>query len=377
MNINEIAEQIRIDSSKIVLIYAFNAVGKTRLSGAYKDTTKQHNGGNHAGVYFNAFSEDLFFWDNDEEHDNQNMKLSVLESSLNRFHSYLIEDTGKDNDGRIIYRRIQDKLKRYNPNFSFVINVYQTDGVDDIEKGIDSISFFSMDDKEQTHPIKISRGEERIFIWCFFLALFGIEDWIAEQGAHIFIDDPVSSLDEHNIHITASAIMDIIGSNYKNKKIIITTHHVELFSILIDRLRKANGSERFRNVTETFILGKDAKGNLSLSSYGHDVFLYHLHLYKLIRENIISTKPSGFLDSFNFVLLRQLLENVASFLGRSGNFGYALGWLGFEDSNVADLINEQSHKDIYYYQTHLMSPDQQKLFRDIIDRIDSIFHFHI
>ena len=51
MNINEIAEQIRTGSSKIILIYAFNAVGKTRLSVAYKDATKQHNGGNHAGVY--------------------------------------------------------------------------------------------------------------------------------------------------------------------------------------------------------------------------------------------------------------------------------------------------------------------------------------
>lgn len=348
MNINEIAEQIRTGSSKIVLIYAFNAVGKTRLSVAYKDATKQHNGGNHAGVYFNAFSEDLFFWDNDEEHNNQNMKLSVLESSLNRFHSYIIEDTEKDDDGRTIYKRVQGKLNRYNPNFSFIINPYQTGGVDDIEKGIDSISFFSLDDKEQAHPIKISRGEERIFIWCFFLALFEIEDWIAEQGAHIFIDDPVSSLDEHNVHITASAIMDIISSNYKNKKIIITTHHIELFSILIDRLRKANGSERFKNITETFILGKDAKGNLSMSPYGHDVFLYHLHLYKLIVENIKSTQPTGFLDSFNFVLLRQLLENIASFLGRSGNFGFALDRLGF-GSDVANLINEQSHKDVYYY----------------------------
>lgn len=370
MNINEIAEQIRTDSSKIILIYAFNAVGKTRLSVAYKDATKQHNGGNHAGVYFNAYSEDLFFWDND------NIKLSVLESSLNRFHSYLIEDTEKDNDDRTIYRRIQDKLNRYNPNYSFVINPYQTDGVDDTEKGIDSFSFFSLDDKEQAHPIKISRGEERIFVWCFFLALFEIEDWIAEQGAHIFIDDPVSSLDEHNVHITASAIMDIIGNNYKNKKIIITTHHVELFSILIDRLRKANGSERFKNITETFILGKDAKGNLSLSSYGHDVFLYHLHLYKLIVENIKSTQPTGFLDSFNFVLLRQLLENIASFLGRSGNFGFALDRLGF-GSDVADLINEQSHKDVYYYQTNLMSAGQQELFREIINRIDSIFRFQI
>ena len=376
MNTSEIAEQLRASGSKIVLIYAFNAVGKTRLSVAYKDVTKQLNGGNHAGVYFNAFSEDLFYWDNDEEHDNQNMKLSVHESSLNRFHSYLIEDTEKDDSGRTFYRRIQEKLNRYNPNFFFEIKTYLTDGVEDIEKGIESFSFFSLNDVKKTHPIKISRGEERIFIWCFFLALFEIEDWVAKQGAHIFVDDPVSSLDEHNIHITASAIMDIINNNFEKKKIIITTHHVELFSILIDRLRKANGSERYKNVTEAFILGKDVKGELVISRYGHDVFLYHLHLYKLIQENINSTQPSGFLDCFNFVLLRQLLENIASFLGKSGNFGFALGRLGF-GSDVANLINEQSHKDVYYYQTHLMSQEQQKQFMDIINKIDAIFRFQI
>lgn len=376
MELKEIAEQIRVETSKIVLIYAFNAVGKTRLFVSYKDTTKQHNGGNHAGVYFNAYSEDLFFWDNDEEHGNQNMKLSVLESSLNQYHSYLIEGTEKLEDGRIVFTRIQEKLNRYNPNFTFKINVYQTNGFDDIEKGIDSFSFYTLDDVEQAHPIKISRGEERIFIWCFFLALFEVEAWVEEQDAHIFIDDPVSSLDEHNIHITASAIMDVIINNYKRKKIIITTHHVELFSILIDRLRKASGSERFKNITKTFILGKDPNGKLLLSSYGNDVFLYHLHLYKMIKENIDKTQ-NGYLDCFNFVLLRQLLENIASFLGRSGNFGFALSRLGIDDSNTAEVVNEQSHKDVYYYQTHLMSPEQQKLFMDIFERIETKFQFYI
>lgn len=378
MNINDIAENIRIERSKIVLVYAFNAMGKTRLSVAYKDITKQLNGGRHAGVYFNAFSEDLFVWDNDEPHDNENMRLMVRESSLNRFHSYIVEDTQKTEEGRIVYKRINDKIEKYNPNFSFSINCFQRDGHDDLERGIESVSFYALSDKDQVNPIKISRGEERIFVWSFFLALFDIEDWMAEQGSHIFIDDPVSSLDEHNIHITASAIMEMIEKNYNDReKIIITTHHVELFSILIDRLRKANGSDRYRNATKTFILGKDIAGNSTLSNYGNDVFLYHLHLYKMIKENINAKQPGELLDDFNFVLLRQLLENIASFLGKSGNFGFALSRLGFNDADVANLINEKSHKDIYYYQTHLMSLEQQVKFMEIMERIDTTFNFHI
>ena len=170
--------------------------------------------------------------------------------------------------------------------------------------------------------------------------------------------------------------MDIVENNYKKKKIIITTHHVELFSILIDRLRKASGSERFKNITKTFILGKDSNGELLLSTYGNDVFLYHLHLYKMIKENI-GTTQNGYLDCFNFVLLRHLLENIASFLGRSGNFGFALSRIGFEDPNIANIVNELSHKDVYYYQTNLMSPEQQRLFMDIFDKIETSFRFHI
>ncbi|MDZ7643336.1 MAG: hypothetical protein U5K76_03305 [Woeseiaceae bacterium] len=64
MNFQELAKAVHDAEEKIILIYAFNAVGKTRLSIAYKDQTKGEDG-NHAGVYFNAYSEDIFVWEND------------------------------------------------------------------------------------------------------------------------------------------------------------------------------------------------------------------------------------------------------------------------------------------------------------------------
>jgi wobble nucleotide-excising tRNase len=57
------------------------------------------------------------------------------------------------------------------------------------------------DQVEKVHDIKISRGERNIFIWCFFLAIVQL----ALDGAeayhwveYIYVDDPISSLDEHN-----------------------------------------------------------------------------------------------------------------------------------------------------------------------------------
>lgn len=54
-----VAQAINDLDKNIILIYAFNGTGKTRLSVAFKDLTKTDNGGDHAGVYYNAYSEDL------------------------------------------------------------------------------------------------------------------------------------------------------------------------------------------------------------------------------------------------------------------------------------------------------------------------------
>jgi hypothetical protein len=66
MTHEEIAKGLYELPKNIVLIYAFNSTGKTRLSVAYKNYSKAQNEGHHAGVYYNAYSEDLFRWENDE-----------------------------------------------------------------------------------------------------------------------------------------------------------------------------------------------------------------------------------------------------------------------------------------------------------------------
>lgn len=356
MEFRPIIEEILKEN--IVLIYAFNGTGKTRLSVDYETYTTEVNSGVHAGVYYNAYTEDLFHWSNDED-----TKLNINQSVLNKQHSYIIEAPQK----------LQEYLDKYYVRYYFELNYNEADYH---ENGIESVSFYI--DEEKTVPIKISRGEERIFVWCFFLALFEVSSFAEERNAYFFIDDPVSSLDEHNIHITASTIMDVISANYEKKKIVITTHHVGLFSILIDRLRKADGSAKFKNITKTYILSRKPSGEVLLSKYGDDVFLLHLHLYKIIQDNISSAHETGHLHSYNFVLLRQLLENIASFHGKSGVFSYALSKIGCDDiAELTKLINEETHKDVYYYQTSLMSQPQRDKFEYIVEKITTTYRFHI
>jgi wobble nucleotide-excising tRNase len=350
--IKEIAEQLNELNENIVLIYAFNSTGKTRLSVEYKDLTKEKNNGNHAGVYFNAFSEDLFVWDNDEENDNADLKLNVLSSKLNQFHSFLVEDD----------KRVRDKLKPYSPVYNFKLNQHENP-----ENGIESITFFV--DEENETPIKISRGEERIFVWCFFLALFEVDGWADQQNAHILIDDPVSSLDEHNVFISAESILDLIEANYMNKKIIVSTHHIGLFSILFNWLKQGDRSGKYKEITKAFILS-NKKGTLELKSPSGDVFLYHLHLLQTLDK---AKKEQ--LYKFHIVLLRQVLENIASFLG-TARIGFVLNEIGIEDTSKAmDMINSLSHKNAYQFQTNLMSEAEENLFEDVLDRLIGKYNF--
>lgn len=350
MPLSQIAQTLKEARENILLVYAFNATGKTRLSVAYKDATKDVDG-NHAGVYYNAFSEDIFVWNNDNENDSANMRLLINPTRLNEFHSYLTEDD------------IFKKLEPFKPKYDFAFEV-NSNGE------IESISFYAPEDAEREKPIKISRGEERIFVWCFFLALFEVEGWAGEQSSHFFIDDPVSSLDDHNIFITVSTLFDLIDQHHENRKFIITTHHIGFFSILADWLTKGEKSDTFKKKTKLYILSNKS-GVQSLESPRGDVFLYHLHLLQTLE--IAYSKNELF--TFHFALLRQVLENVASFLG-VGQFSYVLKQIGIEDVDLTSrIMNALAHQKVYRYETEKMNPDNEALFRDVFDKIKNKYNF--
>lgn len=353
-----IAKELAGAKEPIVLIYAFNTTGKTRLSVAYKNATKDDDG-NHAGVYFNAYSEDLFVWDNDPENGETNVQLDIRKSSLNRFHSSLIEDD------------VRDKLNRFRPNyrFEFIPHVNPEDG-------IKSVMFFhEATDPEDANkiskiPRKISRGEERIFVWCFFLALFEVEGWADKQSSHFFIDDPVSSLDDHNIFITASTIYDLIEQHYENRKFIITTHHIGLFSILSDMLMKGEKASKFKGLTRICTLSRK-NDEVSLENCRNDVFLYHLRLLQVL-DRAHTTKE---IKSYHFALLRQVLENISSFLG-VGQFSYVLKQIGIDDTEeVAGIVNTLSHKKVYYYESDAPVPDTLEVFNRVFLGLKGKYQF--
>lgn len=231
----EIAQKIKDSNKKVTLLYAFNATGKTRLSMEFKNLVNEFKDGEiikHV-VYYNAFTEDLFSWDNDLENDNER-KLKI---NKNASFIDLIERQGKENE-------IAERFKEFTSS--------------KIEPNINTITgeiTFSLPtgDEGAVENIKISKGEESIFIWAVFFVL--METIIAELSIdevsdrstdefndiqYIFIDDPISSLDDNHAIDIALELKHIVGtSKNENLRFIISTHHALFYNILHTEMTKA------------------------------------------------------------------------------------------------------------------------------------------
>jgi hypothetical protein len=144
----------RLEQKKYVLLFAYNGTGKTRLSMAFKELGKQGNDEETTRdtLYFNAFTEDLFNWDNDLDGDQQRVLRMNTDS---RFFGGL-QELEMEN-------RIRPLLRRY-ADFDFYID-YDQGAVNFVREHP------SGDSTETIEHIKVSRGEENIFVWCFFLAV--------------------------------------------------------------------------------------------------------------------------------------------------------------------------------------------------------------
>jgi len=113
---------------KVQLIYAFNGTGKTRLSREFKqlispkadvsedgDEVDQPELKRNKILYYNAFTEDLFYWDNDLALDTE-PKLKIQPNSYTDWLLTLMKDLGQDgNIVKYFQRYTNDKLT---PHFS-------------------------------------------------------------------------------------------------------------------------------------------------------------------------------------------------------------------------------------------------------------------
>lgn len=147
-----IAQQLKDTNKKVQLIYAFNGTGKTRLSREFKELiapkTYDEDGASELVrdkiLYYNAFTEDLFYWDNDLNLDRE----PILKIQPNSFTHWIFKDQGKESEiTKHFQRYVSSQLT---PSF----DEHYSKVTFSIERG----------NAEPTENIKISKGEESNFI---------------------------------------------------------------------------------------------------------------------------------------------------------------------------------------------------------------------
>jgi hypothetical protein len=299
--------QRKPDKSPFVLIYAFNSTGKTRLSGAYRDLGKSVNENGETTkrdtLYFNAYTEDLFSWDNDLEGD-QRRVLELNENS--KFFDGLRELELEVKIGAL--------LDRY-ADFNFYIDYNRRKPAEPPETKermlAPAVTFFrEREANGDPIPIKVSRGEENIFLWCFFLAIAQLAldgDPAYSWVEHIYIDDPISSLDEHNAIVVGNHLVQLYREAKRPIRTVVSTHHTLFFNVMHYELKNHIGRP------EQYVLKKDrGSSDYVLSEQQGDTpQFYHISalvdLWERAKEEKIST--------YHFNILRSILEKTAFFHG--------------------------------------------------------------
>lgn len=358
----------------LVLIYAYNRTGKTRLSMEFKDAGKRKNKKNPNGtpdtLYFNAFTEDLFVWDNDLEGDSmRHLKLNENSSFFNAMTELALDET------------IARYLSRYADfDFDFTYKEVQQ-GKGTISKP-DFVSFR----KSGELNIKVSRGEQNIFIWCVFMAICErmLDGHDSYQGKkYLYIDDPISSLDDNNAISIACDLAKLLRRAATRKgadgapapiKVIFSSHHALFFNVMCNEVGRKIDDAPSVDHRRYFLHRPSDDGTYMLQATEDTPFFHHVAtLAELLRA---ADPKKGKLYTFHFNALRSVMEKTASFFGHP-SIAFCLKALDNEVDRALfnRALNLLSHGAYAIHEPTEMGEDNKELFRRILREFIAQFDF--
>lgn len=372
-NLGEVVTYLRELDKKYTLLFGYNGTGKTRLSMSFRHAGKSFNelGDVTARdtLYFNAYTEDLFTWDNDLEYNKHRVLL------LNQDSQFF---SGIDDENLDLDNKIRPILQRY-ADFNFLIDYnYRKKDENGNDYGTElwAVKFIREELIDGTarnvEHIKISRGEENIFIWCFFLAIVQLAMDIQENYQwvkYIYVDDPISSLDDNNAVAVASHLAHIITSKDSDIKFVISSHHSLFYNVMWNEL----GLERKK--FQPYFLAKDKDTTEYTLQYTRDTpFFHHVALLKELKR----VADSGELFTYHFSLLRNILERTATFHGFS-NFSACIKKDEENDPDGiihARLINVLSHGNYMVFEPTEMIEENKEYFKIILTDFMNNYRFN-
>ncbi len=352
-----------LNDTDLVLIYAFNRTGKTRLSMEFKDAGKRKSKSNRTGtpdtLYFNAFTEDLFTWDNDLDGDTaRRLQINSDSTFFNGLKELALDET------------IASYLDRY-ADFDF-----------DIDYTAWTVSFR----KDKSQNIKISRGEQNIFIWCLFMAICErlLDGHVSYQSnKFLYIDDPISSLDDNNAIAVACDLAQMLRRAASRRdakgvlgpvKVVFSSHHALFFNVMCNEIGRSKDGEPKVTHKRYFLHRPSGGDTYSLRATGDTPFFHHVAT--LAELQLAADPVRGKLFTFHFNALRSIMEKTASFFGHT-DIGFCLKALDNQEDRALynRSMNLLSHGRYSIHEPTEMGDDNKELFRRILREFITKFQF--
>ncbi len=395
-NNNEIIEKLhdcfKEDESgkytNCALVFAYNGTGKTRLSYDFAHYGREEGSPQHT-LYYNAYTEDLFTWDNDLENNTDHRLLINKDSSLIKglggynISESLLKYLGvfTDVDFEFHYDENNQEIPDY---VRFIKHKWTLEEIDGNERLVD-------------HPvenIKISRGEERIFVWCFFRCI--MDQVIGGNAAYkdieyIYIDDPISSLDDNNVIAFATQLYNVIRKcqssereaiingqeNPRRIKFVVSTHHALFFHVMVHGL---NNDKKLG----CYYLSRNKEDDIPvLKEMSETPFYYNVAMMAEIQSAIKNDK----LYTYHFTVLRSVMEKIEEFFGHF-DYRYILDGITYKDTlfdeqafgrgELTDLysriVNVFSHQGSFFAPVE-MNEDNKEMLKTLFHHIKRKYNF--
>lgn len=299
------------------LVFAYNGTGKTRLSYDFAHFGRSEGMPKHT-LYYNAYTEDIFTWNNGLEDG------TIPRLLINRDSSLIQGLAGSS---------FSDKLRKYLQVFADIDFDFHYD--EDNQEIPDYVVFSKQlkrrvringgwdEIEEEVENIKISRGEERLFVWCFFRCI--LDQVVGGNAAYkdieyIYIDDPMSSLDDNNVIAFAQQLYTTIRQQLKQEideqrtgkedfrriKFVVSSHHALFFHTMLHGLIADKKLGRY------YLSRNKQKDQLVLKSMSDKTpFYYNVAMMSEIQKAIETDR----LYTFHFTILRSVMEKIKEFFG--------------------------------------------------------------
>ena len=366
------------------LVFAYNGTGKTRLSYDFAHYGRGEGAPQHT-LYYNAYTEDLFTWDNDLEN-NTDHHLLINQNSA------LIQGLAGSN--------FSDALRKYLQVFTDIDFEFHYD--EDSPEIPDYVSFSKKvkqrqrvngvwtDYETDVENIKISRGEERLFVWCFFRCI--IDNVLGGNDAYknieyIYIDDPMSSLDDNNVIAFAEQLYSVIRNQIKQEidayragkegfrriRFVVSSHHALFFHTML------HGLSADRKLGRYYLSRDKETDRLVLKSMSDSTpFYYNVAMMSEIQRAI----KTGRLYTYHFTVLRSVMEKIKEFFGHN-DFGYILEGITYrgdvlQQDELAEfysrVVNVLTHQGSMFSPT-LMNDDNKELATTLFNHLVKKYQF--